>query len=297
MITALLATLGGLTGIFGIFYVKDVVKNKDTFSNVGWGKLLGVGLITDFFDTLGIGSFSPTTAMYKLGNMVNDKLLPGTLNVGHTLPVVLEAFAFITVVDVDPLTLVLMIAAATVGAVIAAGVVTKLPLKQIRVAMGVALIAVAFVMFAGQVGWMPSGGEALGLTGAKLAIGVIGNFILGGLMTIGIGLYAPCMALVYALGMSPAVAFPIMMGSCAMLMPAAGMKFVKEGAYDRKASVALSIGGAVGVFIAVYLVTSLPLNVLKWLVIGVITYTGIVMLRSAMVDDKKAKAEAKEVRV
>ena len=293
MITALLSVLGGLTGIFGIFFVKDAVKHKDTYSEVSWGKLLGVGLITDFFDTLGIGSFSPTTALYKLGNMVDDQLIPGTLNVGHTLPVVLEAFAFITVTDVDPLTLILMVGAATIGAVLAAGVVTKLPVKQIRVAMGFALLVVAFVMFAGQVGWMPSGGETLGLTGIKLVIGVVGNFILGGMMTIGIGLYAPCMALTYALGMSPAVTFPIMMGSCAMLMPASGMKFVKEGAYDRKASLGLTIGGAIGVFIAVFLVTSLPLNILKWLVIGVILYTGVVMLKSAVDDEKKSKQEQK----
>lgn len=281
MITAFLSVLGGLTGIFGIFFVKDSVEHKDTFSEQGWGKLLGTGFITDFFDTLGIGSFSPTTAIYKLFNLVDDKLIPGTLNVGHTLPVVLEAFAFITVTDVDPLTLVLMVAAATVGAVLAAGIVTKLPVKQIRVAMGV-----AFVMLAGQVGWMPAGGDTLGLSGIKLVIGVVGNFILGGMMTIGVGLYAPCMALTYALGMSPAVTFPIMMGSCAMLMPASGMKFVKEGAYDRKASLGLTIGGAVGVFVAVFLVTSLPLDVLKWLVIGVITYTGITMLRDAVKEQK-----------
>lgn len=282
MITALLSVLGGLTGIFGIFYAKDVVANKDTFSDVAWGKFLGVGFITDFFDTLGIGSFSPTTSLFKFGNMVPDRLIPGTLNVSHTFPVVFEAFLFIAVIEVDPLTLISMLAAATIGAVLAAGVVSKLPVKQVRIAMGVALLAVAIIMFAGQVGWMPSGGEATGLTGIKLIIGIVGNFILGALMTIGVGLYAPCMALVYALGMSARVAFPIMMGSCAFLMPAAGMRFVKEGAYDRKAAVGVTIGGLVGVVIAYYIVKSLPLNILTWLVIGVIVYTGITMLKDAM---------------
>lgn len=282
MITAILAVLGGLTGIFSIFFVKDVAANTNTFTEVGWGKLLGVGFITDFFDTLGIGSFSPTTSLYKFGNMVKDKVIPGTLNVGHTIPVVLEAFLFITVIEVDPLTLILMLGSATIGAVLAAGVVSNLPVKQIRLAMGIALILVAVVMLAGQLNLMPVGGEAVGLTGVKLVIGVVGNFILGGLMTIGVGLYAPCMALIYALGMSARVAFPIMMGSCAFLMPAAGMRFVKEGAYDRKASVALTLGGVVGVVIAHYIVKSLPLNILNWLVIAVIIYTGITMLKDAM---------------
>ena len=282
MITAILAVLGGLTGIFSIFFVKDVAANTDTFTSVGWGKLLGVGFVTDFFDTLGIGSFSPTTSIYKFGNMVKDKVIPGTLNVGHTIPVVLEAFLFITVIEVDPLTLVLMLGSATIGAVLAAGVVSNLPVKQVRLAMGIALIVVAVIMLAGQLNLMPIGGDATGLTGIKLVIGVVGNFILGALMTIGVGLYAPCMALIYALGMSSRVAFPIMMGSCAFLMPSAGMRFVKEGAYDRKASVALTLGGVVGVVIAHFIVKELPLNILNWLVIIVIVYTGITMLKDAM---------------
>ena len=123
----------------------------------------------------------------------------------------------------------------------------------------------------------------------KLVLGIVGNFILGALMTLGIGLYAPCMALIYFLGMSPAVAFPIMMGSCAFLMPVASMKFVKEGAYNRKASFGIAVGGIVGVFIAAYIVKSLPLNILGWLVIAVIFYTSIVMFKSST---KPADAKA-----
>jgi uncharacterized membrane protein YfcA len=129
--------------------------------------------------------------------------------------------------------------------------------------------------------WIQGGGEAIGLTGAKLIIAIIANFILGAFMTVGIGLYAPCMALVYALGMSPLVAFPIMMGSCAFLMPPASAKFIKEGAYNRKASVAMAIPGAIAVLIAALIVKSLPLDTLRWVVMAVIIYTSFVMLRSA----------------
>lgn len=286
MVKIVLSVLGLLTLIFLVFFVKDLMNNKER-SDTSMVKLIGVGFITDFMDALGIGSFSPTTSLWKLGNMVEDKYIPGSLNVGHTVPVVLEAFMFITVVTVDPLTLVSMLAAATIGAVLAAGVISKLPEDKIKIGMGVALLLVVVIMFAGKMGWMPVGGEATGLTGTKLIIAILGNFILGGLMTIGVGLYAPCMALVSLLGMSPDVAFPIMMGSCAFLMPSAGVRFVKEGAYDRKASLALTIGGVVGVLIATKIFKGLNMNILTWLVIVVILYTAIKMLMEV----KKSKQE------
>ncbi len=62
----------------------------------------------------------------------------------------------------------------------------------------------------------------------KLVLGLAGNFMLGALMTLGIGLYAPCMILVGLLGMNATAAFPIMMGSCAFLMPIASAKFVQK---------------------------------------------------------------------
>lgn len=271
-----------LTAASTIYMVMDSSKHKDTFSNANWGILLFIGLLTDFLDTLGIGSFSPTTALYRATKTCDDKDIPGTLNVGHTIPVVTEAVIFTKVVEVEPMTLIVMVAAALIGAVIGAGIVSKMPVKTIRLAMGAALIVVAGIMFLQYINVFPSGGDAIGLTGGKLIIGAVVNFVLGSLMTIGVGLYAPCMALVYGLGMSPAVAFPIMMCSCAFLMPAASLRFIKEGAYDRKASLALTIGGFVGVLIAVYIFTSLPMNILKILVMIVIIYTGITLLRDGM---------------
>lgn len=290
MVMAVLSVLGLLTAIFAVHFVKDLVNNREGWSDTSTIKLFGVGLITDFLDALGIGSFSPTTSLWKVGDMVEDRLIPGSLNVGHTIPVVLEAFLFIRVVEVDPLTLVSMLLAATIGAVLAAGIIAKLPEDKIKIGMGVALLLVAAIMLAGQFDLMPVGGTATGLRGGKLVVAVVGNFILGGLMTIGVGLYAPCMALVSMLGMSPDVAFPIMMGSCAFLMPSAGMKFVKEGMYDRKASLWLTIGGVIGVIIATTIFKELDMNVLTWLVIVVILYTAIQMLREVSQERKANEA-------
>ncbi len=291
MITAILGALGAFGLWFSAIFFKDFSQNKDNLENNSWVKVVGIGFITDFFDTLGIGSFAPTTAMLKFMKQTKDRVIPGTLNVAHTIPVILEAFIFIKVIDVEPITLVSMLAAATVGAWVGAGFVSKLPEKKIQFIMGIALFATAFLMLAGKMQWMPGGGEAIGLTGTKLIIAIFANFVLGALMTAGIGLYAPCMALVYLLGMSPKVAFPIMMGSCAFLMPVASVKFVKEGAYDRKASMGIIIGGVIGVFIAAYIVKTLPLNILTWLVIGVIVYTAFTMIKSALDNVVNVKEE------
>ncbi|EET87789.1 conserved hypothetical protein [Clostridium carboxidivorans P7] len=241
-----------------------------------------VGLIANFFDTLGIGSFAPTTAVYKFLKLVDDRIIPGTLNVANCVPVVTEALIFMTVIKVDITTLVTMILAATAGSYFGAGIVSKLPKKKVQIGMGIALLIVAFVMLSGLLNIMPIGGTATSLTGVKLIVGLIGNFILGALMCIGIGNYAPCMALVFALGMSPKVAFPIMMGSCAFLEPVAAIKFIREGAYHRKVSLATNLFGIIGVLIAAYIVKELPLTMLKWVVVFVIVFTSIIMFKSAM---------------
>ena len=293
LVTVVLAVLVALTLYFAVLFFKDYSKTqKEGKLESGSFLTLGVvGFVTNFFDTLGIGSFAPTTALLKNFKLTADRTIPGTLNVSMTIPVVIEALIFITVIEVEPITLVAMLASATLGAFFGAGIVSKLPERKIQLGMGVALLAVVIMMLAGQLGIMPSGGEAIGLTGIKLVIAVVGNFVLGALMTLGIGLYAPCMALVFALGLSPKVAFPIMMGSCAFLMPVASSKFVKEGAYDRKASMAITLFGAVGVLIAAYIVKSLPLDVLRWLVDAVIIYTAIMMFKSAA-DNKKKEEQA-----
>jgi len=136
-------------------------------------------------------------------------------------------------------------------------------------------------MIAGFLNWMPAGGEAIGLTGWKLALIVVMSFIFGALQTIGVGFYAPCMAMVYALGMHPLTAFPIMMTATAMLMAAGGARFVKQKAYDRKASISLTIAGIVGVILAAYVVKSLPLLILKGVVCCVVLYTSVWMFISA----------------
>jgi len=281
MIILLKSVLGVFAALYGLFFSLDFVKNKNTLSKAPWPALAGTGFLTNFLDTLGIGSFAQQTAIFKFFKLVDDRIIPGTLNVGNTIPTVCQAFIFMTVVHVAPLTLACMAIAAPIGAVLGAGVVAKMPRRKIQLGLGLALLAIALAMLAGLLHWFPKGGDATGLTGWKLILAGAVSFGLGAIHTIGVGFYAPCMALVYALGMSPKVAFPIMMTSTAMLISAASLRFIKEKAHDRKASLALTLFGVVGVLLAAYVVVSLPLTILKWVVLAVILYTAAVMLRSA----------------
>ena len=254
LLTVLLIIIGAGGVFFLASLVVDLVKHKNDLGKEN--PIVGflIGLVTDFFDTLGIGSFAPTTLLFKVTKFLDtDKKIPGTLNVAHTIPVILEAVLFLTGVKVEGITLFSMIAAAIAGALVGARIVNKLPEKKIQLVMGVCLIVTAFLMASGQLGWLKAlgaGNEAVGLTGIKLIIGIVGNFILGALMMAGVGLYAPCMAMVYMLGLSPLVAFPIMMGSCAGLMAIGSPEFIKAGNYSRIGSVAITIGGVIGVTIA-----------------------------------------------
>ena len=295
MLLALRGILLSLMGVYFYTFFKDFrqVKEAGELDSPSGVKVGALGLIANFFDTLGIGSFAIIVAankFFKIG--IKDKELPGFLNVGCCLPVMCEAFIFTTVIEVDPVTLFSMLIAAAVGSYIGAGIIAKMDEAKIQLVMGLALLATAVLMFCSKMGYMPGGGDAIGLSGAKLVIGVVGNAILGALMTAGVGLFAPCMALTYFLGLSPQVTFPIMMGSCAMLQPVSSVKFIKEGAYPRKASLIVGLCGAVGVFIAAFIVKSLPIETLKWVVMAVLVYTGASMISGAM---KNLKKESKVV--
>ncbi len=254
----------------------------------GWPRPieLAIGFVTNFFDTLGIGSYAPTTAVWKAMKIVDDRVIPGTLTAGHTPSTIAQAFIFIAIVEVDFTTLVLLILAAVAGARLGAGVVAKWSRRSVQLGMGIALLAAATLFIIKNLDEMRGtptipGGTATVLTGALLAVGIVGNFVLGALMTVGVGLYAPSLIMISLLGMNPTAAFPIMMGSCAFLMPIASARFVKEGSLALRPALGLALAGIPAVLIAALIVKSLPLTTVRWLVVIVVLYTSISMLRSA----------------
>jgi uncharacterized membrane protein YfcA len=283
--TILLIALGIVTAAYLFVLWRALARARDAAPADGSARPTIAGVATGFFanfwDTLGIGSFATTTTIFRHWKMVRDEWIPGTLNVGHTIPTIVQAFIYTKIVPVDSRTLILMIIAAITGAWLGAGVVSRWPKRWVQIGMGIALIAAAVLMLLAQLQANPAGGTALGLGGTKLALAVGGNFALGALMTLGIGLYAPCMILVSLLGMSPTTAFPIMMGSCAFLMPVASARFIRERSYHPGISAGLLLGGIPAVLIAAYIVKSLPLSAVRILVIVVVLYTAVNLLLSA----------------
>jgi uncharacterized membrane protein YfcA len=341
---ALLAALAVIATIYIVLVVRAATRESkagEAAAPTPGG--LATGFITNFFDTLGIGSFATTTAIFRAklspsqqrmwvmglggatvvlaitlavlfparrlpilggvvllgatlvlalvsGNRVDDRRIPGTLNVGHTLPTIAQAFIFTTLVPVDPKTLVLLIIAAVLGAWVGAGIVCRWSKRRIQYGMSIALFAAATLLVMTLLERNPTGGTLLELTGTKLIIGFVGNLVLGALMTLGIGLYAPCMIMIYLLGMNPTAAFPIMMGSCAFLMPVATARFIRERGFDLRAALGLMLGGVPAVLIAALIVKSLPLTAVRWLVLVVVVYTAAGLLRAARRQEDSAPA-------
>ncbi|WAW14249.1 sulfite exporter TauE/SafE family protein [Peptostreptococcus equinus] len=284
----------GTAGIMGI----DIVKNKNNIGNTSasnLGKTGFIGFLTNFCDTLGIGSFGPIVALFKLLKVdIEDKDIPGTLNVSCALPVLFEAIIFTTAVKVDPITLISLVVAAAIGSYIGAGIISKMDETKIQLVMGICLFAAAMIMLITHpyFGLFAAGKTATSLTGVKLIIGIVVNFILGALMTAGVGLYAPCMAMIFLLGMDVKAAFPIMMGSCALLMPTCSIKFIKEGTYNRIASLMITIFGIIGVAIAAFLVKSADVEKLKFVIVAVILYTAYTMFTAGLRGRKRKQVSS-----
>ncbi len=302
-VSTLLTALGALTAVFVAGWAMAVQRAR---ARVGAGRppatdgrmptplQVAIGALANFFDALGIGSFATTTAVFRLKRLVPDRIIPGTLNVGHTLPTIAEAFIFTSIIQVDTITLFSMIVASVLGAWAGAGVVSHWRKGKVQLGMGVALFAAAALMFMTQLNLFPGGGNTIGVSGARLVVGIVGNCALGALMTLGIGLFAPCMILVSLLGMNPKAAFPIMMGSCAFLMPVGSLRFIRQNSYDLRAAIGLALGGVPGVLFAAYIVKELPLYLVRWLVIAVVIYTATTLLRAAATNSADAAPEVRQ---
>lgn len=290
---ALFAALGICTAVFAVQWLRlardPQRRERPTLSD------LGIGLLTNFLDGLGIGSYAPTTALYKFRGRPSDELIPGTLNVGSVAVGLAETIIFVTVIAVDPKLLVAMVASATAGAWLGAGVVSRMPRRAIQLFMGAALALAAVTFVVGNLGAFPVGGTARGLAGWAFALAVAANFIFGALNTIGIGWYAPSMVVLALLGLAPIAAFPIMMASGGIMLPVAGLRFLRTGRFAWGPALGMTLGGVVGVLIAVFVVKDLlPTRALRWLVAAVVAYAAVVMLRSALKGAAAAAGSSRE---
>lgn len=253
------------------------------------GEAILLGAITNFFDTLGIGSFAPTMAWFKFRNMVEDRLIPPTMLCGHTPASMAQAIIFLILlgVAVDPVLLFGCVIAYLCGAMIGVSLVTRsrVWVVQLTVACGLLLAACFYTL--SNLELMPVGGTANGLPPILTVIVIIANFAFGILVNFGVGNYAPTLAMLSLMGMDPRLSFPIMAGAAGLAGSAASTRYVLARRIDLRIATGIAIGGIPAVLIAAFLVKSMPIEWLRWMVCGIVLYAGIVMLRSALASRRK----------
>ena len=279
IVTILLAALALIGIVYGVLLLRVAMAK----SQLGTGlEAIGLGAVTNFFDTLGIGSFAPTTAWLKLRKLVPDAAIPATLNAGHAIPTIVQALVFITLVSVDPTLLAACIAAAVAGSAVGTSLVLRVPVRGVQAVVGVALLVACAFYAMKNLGYMPDHKGTLTLAPGLFAIAVIGHFVLGALMAFGVGLYAPSLLMLSLLGLDTAAVFPIMMGACAFLMPVTGGRMMRTDRIDLRVVIGLAIGGAPAVLLAAFVVKSLDVVVLRWGVVVVVVYAAALLLRAAL---------------
>jgi uncharacterized membrane protein YfcA len=280
-ITVLLIALAALGIAFTIVLLGTAAKRGETRPNA---EAIGLGAVTNFFDTLGIGSFATTTAWIKFRHMVPDSFIPATLNAGHALPTVVQSAIYLVIlgVRVDPVLLASCIAAAVLGSLIGVPMVVRASVQLVQSIVGVALLIAAALYAMSNLNLFPIGGSATALPMLEMSVAVAVHFLLGALMAFGIGLYAPSLILLSLLGLDPRLAFPIMASACAFLMPATGFSFVKSSRIDLRIVIGIAIGGIPATIVAALLVKEMPIVWLRWGVVVVVLYAAFLLLRSAI---------------
>jgi uncharacterized membrane protein YfcA len=278
----MVAVLLGALALIGLGFAVRLRQEASARGDFGINpEGVALGAVANFFDTLGIGSFAPSTAWIKFRKLVPDSYIPAVLNVGHALPTVAQAMVFITIVEVDLTLLIGCIIAAVAGALIGAPVVQRMPVQRLQLFVGAALLIAAALFTLKNLDLLPAGGAALALPLGLMLGAFAAHFVMGALMTAGIGLYAPSLALLSLMGLDPKAVFPIMMGSCAFLMPSSGFSFIKSERIDHRVVIGMALGGIPAVLLAAFVVKDLPLETLRWGVVVVVLYAAFVMLKSA----------------
>ena len=282
ILTTLLVLIVIVNGVYAATFVRDLIKHKDEMIKEP-GNPIAMA-ISHFFifmlSTFGISDFAISAAVYPKLKWVSDENLPGTLNTQCVIPVAVMALAYISSIEVDIMTLLVPIIAQVVGAYVSPRYVVKLPVDVIKKFVITGLVVAAGLILAGKLGFYPAGGELTSLSGFKLVLLGVLSFIYGALNNIGIGSYAMTSATVFALGLSPLVAFPIMMGACTFSVPVGSMQFIKLGGYSRKITLSAAVFGSIGVLIAVFLVKSLDVAMLQWVVVVVVLFSASQMMKS-----------------
>ena len=252
-----------------------------------------LGSVVNFFDTLGIGSFATTAAWLKFRKLVPDRLIPPTMLVGLTPPVMTESVIFLILlgVMVDPVLLAGSALATMVGGIVGAPLVARARVwvVQLILAIGLVLAAAAYVMT--NLHLFPGGGEASGLPFGLTIIAIAASFVLGILANFGVGNYAPMLVMLSLMGMDPRLCFPIMALGGSLMGASASVRHMQIGQVDMRVALGLTLGGIPAVLVAALIVKSMPIDVLRWMVVVVVLYSAAVLFRAALHGRREHKPE------
>ena len=289
MLIAILVPLALASLLFTIVFVRSAATSR---ALPGFEGML-LGAVTNFFDTLGIGSFAPTMSWFKFRNLVPDRLIPPTLLVGHSLPSILQAFIFLILLGVlvDPVLIVGCAFALMLGGLVGAPMVAKAKVWLIQLAVGVALLIAAVLYTMTNLELFPAGGTASSLPLGLTVLAIAASFIFGVLLNFGIGHYAPFLVMLSLMGLDPRLAFPIMATGGAVTIAGAGTRHVLIGHLDFKIALGIALGGIPAVLVAAFLVKEMPLEMLRWLVTFVVLYASAMMFHSALSGRRAGRAE------
>jgi uncharacterized membrane protein YfcA len=294
ILTVLLVSLALVTIVHAFLLVRTAIARR------AWkprGEAVAVGAATNFFDTLGIGSFAPTLAWLKLRTDVPDRVIPCTMIVSHTLPTLVQATIFLALlgVHVDPVLLVGAGFALLMGGLMGVPLVARTRIWIVRAVVGCALLIAAGLYALTNLDLMPGGGTAAALPPLLTGVAVVASFVMGILLNFGVGNYAPTLIMLSLMGLDPRLAFPIMALGASFTIAGVGARHITAGTVDLRTAISFAIGGVPAVLVAAFIVRSMPVEMLRWLVILVVVYAAAVMLRQAWKRQDEAPACEEEV--
>ena len=288
MLIALLVPLALAILVYAVVLIRAVVAK----GIVPKGEAMVLGAITNFFDTLGIGSFAPTMAWLKFRKLVPDGQIPCTMLVGHTPPAMTQGFIFLILlgVFVDPVLLVGCAIALLMGGLLGAPLVARSKVWLVQLVVALALFLAGIMYALTNLDMMPGGGTATSLPVTLMVVAIVANFTFGLLLNYGVGNYAPTLAMFSLMGMDPRLCFPIMAAGGGLAGAAASVRHINLGEIDLRVATGITLGGIPLVFVAAFIVREMPVDMLRWLVFVVVIYAAAVMLRSAWLGRKHEQA-------
>ncbi len=280
-----------LTLFHSAYLTWQTYQNKILLPLANKVKLGLSGVVAFLADTIGVGSFAINIAFAKIFKLMPTDKLPGYVNASQVLPGTIQAFIFMTMVNVDMFTLATLAIAASIGGILGAIFVSKMNATLLKKLMIFCFAGMIVLLFATEAGLLNISGDAAALSGMKLFITAIAMTIAGALTAACVGLYATSQAILFLAGISPLAAFPIMMAAGALQQPLLAITFLTKNKVPVKETLIVSITGLIGIAIGLPLITSVSIHFLHYLLICVLLYN-IFSIASSLKQDQTLSLES-----